>query len=201
MTPKDHDTRQRILEAAVDAFADHGYHGTKVADIVERSRTSKGAVYFHFPSKKEIFLGLVDEFAGMLERDLKEAIAREESGVEQVNAALGICLDTFTRYRQLAKIFLIQAAGLGREFEEKRLQVHRRFIKIIQAHLERAAQEGGIAEIDPEVTAYAWMGAINEVIISWVHDGRPVPERALPALRSVLLRGIGVEEDQMRQLN
>lgn len=201
MPDKEQDTRQRILEAAVEAFASRGFHDTKVSDIVDRSRTSKGAVYFHFPSKKDIFLGLVDEFAGLLEDRLEGALASADSGLEKVNAALSICLDTFTRYRKLAKIFLIQAAGLGQEFEEKRLEIHRRFIDIIEDQLRSAQQEGSLSGIDPEITAYAWMGAINEVVISWVHDAHPDPEAAFPALRTFLLRGIGIPEKELQKLD
>jgi AcrR family transcriptional regulator len=186
-------TRSRILEAALERFANQGYHATKVADIVESSRTSKGAVYFHFPSKQDIFLGLVDQFAALLEGRVQEALAAESSGVDRVEAALTVVMNTFTRYRQLAKIFLIQAAGLGREFESKRLEIHRRFIALIQDQLEQALEEGDLAAVDPEVTAYAWMGAVNELVISWVHDGHPDPEQALPELRGLLLRGIGLE--------
>ena len=200
MAEQDQNTRQRILEAAVEAFASSGYHETKVDDIVRGSQTSKGAVYFHFPSKQDIFLGLVDQFARLLEDRLGRVLEEEASGVERVDAALRVCLDTFTRYRKLAKIFLIQAAGLGEEFENKRLEIHRRFIGMIQAELENACQEGSLSGIDPEITAYAWMGAINEVVISWVHDGRPDPVHALPALRGLLLRGIGIPESEIHQL-
>ena len=62
MTDQNDNTRQRILNAAIHIFASKGYHDTRVDEIVSASQTSKGAVYFHFPSKQEIFLGLVDEF-------------------------------------------------------------------------------------------------------------------------------------------
>ncbi len=200
MQNTDKPTRQRILDAAVERFAQNGYHNTSVADIVEDSQTSKGAVYFHFPSKEEIFLGLVDEFAGILENRLKEAISKEESGLRRVNAALRTCMGTFTSYQKLAKIFLIQAVGLGAAFEEKQREIHKRFITLIQQHLDEAVQEGDILPIDTEITAYAWMGAINEIVIEWVHTGHPKPERALPALQSVLLRSVGIPEERIHQL-
>jgi AcrR family transcriptional regulator len=199
MPPQNQNTRHRILEAALERFANHGYHDTSVADIVQDSKTSKGAVYFHFPSKQDMFLGLVDQFARILEKRLEEAIGEEESGVRRVNAALNVCVATFTRYQKLAKIFLIQAIGLGTAFEEKRREVHHRFIEIIKSHLDQAVAEGSIPPLDTEITAYAWMGAINEVIIEWVHTGYPEPGEALPTLRTLLLRGIGIDEERIRQ--
>jgi len=201
MSKSTNPTRQRILDAAVERFANNGYHDTSVADIVDDSGTSKGAVYFHFPSKQDIFLGLVDHFATILEDRLSEAIAQEESGVRRVNVALSVCLETFAAYKKLAKIFLIQATGLGTVFEEKRREIHKRFIKIIQRHLDEAVQEGDLLTIDTEIAAYAWMGAINEVVIEWVYTGHPEPARALPALQNILLRSIGVTEKQIQQLD
>jgi hypothetical protein len=89
--------------------------------------------------------------------------------------------------------------GLGTVFEEKRLELHDRFARLIQVHLNQAVVEGDIPPVDTEVTAYAWMGAINEVVIRWVHTGEPEPERALPALRAILLRSIGVTEDRIQE--
>ena len=107
------DTQQKILDAAIDVFAQKGFHDTRVDEIVDVSKTSKGAVYFYFPSKQDIFLAIIDKFAGLLEDRLKSAINQEASGVERVSAALQICLKTFEQYRSLAKVFLVQAAGLG----------------------------------------------------------------------------------------
>jgi AcrR family transcriptional regulator len=48
------ETRQRILEAALDAFTHHGYHGTTMDDIAAQSGTSKGTLYWYFESKEAL---------------------------------------------------------------------------------------------------------------------------------------------------
>ncbi len=193
-------TRYRILNAAINIFSQKGYHATRVDEIVEAAETSKGGVYFHFPSKQDIFLGLVDEFADLLEKRISEAITEEESGIRRVDAALVACMGTFEEYRKLAKIFLVQAVGLGIAFEEKQQEIHDRFVEIIKTHLDEAVQEGDIPAIDTEIAAYAWMGALNEVVIRWIHTGVPDLERALPTLRIFLLRSVGVPEDKIEQI-
>lgn len=193
-------TRQKILDAAVQVFSRKGYHDTRVDDIVTESETSKGAVYFHFPSKEQIFLALVDEFAGLLENKLMGAISGQVSGVRGVDAALRTGLETFGKYRGLAKIFMVQAVGLGAAFEQKRLQILDRFASVIKAYLDQAVAEGDIQPLDTQITAYAWIGAINEVVIRWVYTGEPEAGRILATLRSLLLRSIGVSEERIREL-
>ncbi len=194
--PRARETRQRILDAALRVFAAKGYHEARMDDIVAAADASKGAIYFHFPSKEHIFLALVDEFAALLESRLEQALAEESSGVRRVDAALRVCMELFGRYRQLAKVVLVQAAGLGHVFERKRLEVHQRFVHIIKRELDRAVAEGSIPPIDTEVAALVWIGALNEVVIRWIYSGAPEPERSLPALRALLLRSVGVQMEK-----
>lgn len=195
--PKDPETtKARILDAALDVFSSKGYHDATVDEIVEASSTSKGSVYFHFPNKQRLFIALVDRFADLLERRVIEAISEHDAGIDRVRAALRACLDTFGRYRRLAKILLVQAAGLGVVFEEKRQEVLERFAGLVQTYLNEAIDVGDLAPMDSEVVAHAWIGAINAVVIRWVYTGSPTPDRILSTLLPVLLRGVGFEEDE-----
>lgn len=189
------DTRQRILDAAIRVFARKGYHATRMDDIVAEAQVSKGGVYFHFPGKEALFLALIDEFAQRLEDRLRRAIESQRGGIRRVTAALEAGLDTFTEYRALGKIFLIQAAGLGEPFERKRHEINDRFAALIRAYLDQAVAEGDIPPLDTDVTAYAWVGAIYELVTRYLLTGQPERERLLPGLRAVLLRSIGLEDD------
>jgi AcrR family transcriptional regulator len=187
-------TRERILDAALNIFANKGYYNTRLDEIVDESDTSKGAIYFHFPNKERLFLALVDQFADLLERRVIEAIEQEPAGMGRVQAALETCLETFGKYRRPAKILLVQAVGLGATFENKRLEVNDRFARLIETYLQEAIAVGDIVPIDAEMVAYAWMGAIYNVIIRWVYTGEPEPQRILDALVPILLRSVDYVE-------
>lgn len=189
------ETRTRILEAAVKVFATKGYHDTKVDDIVSESSTSKGSFYFYFPSKQDIFLALSDTFADLLESKITQAMEKETHGMQQMDAALRSSLGLFTQYRGLAKIALVQAVGLGAVFEERRRAINNRLTTIIQTRLERAAADGSIPPLQAEITARAWAGALNEVVIHWIYTGTPPLEESMPALKEFLMRSIGVGEE------
>jgi AcrR family transcriptional regulator len=55
-------TRERILAAAFELFLHHGYDGTGVNQILEKSELSKGAFYHHFKSKDEIYTEVISDF-------------------------------------------------------------------------------------------------------------------------------------------
>ncbi|MBI3967955.1 MAG: TetR/AcrR family transcriptional regulator [Chloroflexi bacterium] len=185
-------TRQRLIEAAIEVFATKGYHGAAVDDIIRVSDTSKGTFYFHFPNKHGVFLVLIDALAGLLERDVEAAIGDESGGLAKVDAALRAVIGTLARHRKLAKILLVEAVGVGPGLDEKLLQIHERFANLIKSHLERAIAEGSAAPVDAELAAYAWLGAVNEILIRWLYTGKPDPlEAAIPELRNLLLRSVG----------
>ncbi|HEV8354674.1 MAG TPA: TetR/AcrR family transcriptional regulator, partial [bacterium] len=203
----DTSTKDRILAAAIDVFARKGYHGAGVEDIVLASGTSKGAFYHYFPSKQTIFLALMDDLAEVVEQGVEAAIGSEHGAMLKVEAALRAVVETAGSRRDLAKILLVEAVGLGPQFEQKRLEIHRRFAQVIRRHLDRAVADGDIPAQDTALVAQAWFGALNEVISQWLISGerlQALSERervegpltsSLPALRTLLLRSIGASNN------
>jgi AcrR family transcriptional regulator len=186
-------TKDRILTAAVDVFARKGYHGAGVEDIVIASGTSKGAFYHYFPSKQAIFLALMDDLAQMIESGVEAGIASERGAMPKVEAALRVVVETAAAQRDLAKILLVEAVGLGPQFEQKRLEIHRRFAQVIRRHLDRAVAAGDIPKQDTALVAQAWFGALNEVISQWLQSADRRLTARLPELRTLLLRSIGAD--------
>jgi AcrR family transcriptional regulator len=80
-------TRERLLRAAADVFAERGYDGTRVADIAAAAGVSNGALYAHFGSKAEL---LVDALRTHGRRLLAEALAADpDRSVTDMLLAIG----------------------------------------------------------------------------------------------------------------
>lgn len=185
-------TRDRLIQAAMDVFAERGYHGATVDDIVAASDTSKGAFYHYFSSKQAVFLSLLDRLVEMVEAGVEQAIEQETGALARVEAALRVVLEVASARRDLARILLIEAAALGPEFEQSRLGIHRRFAALIQRYLDRAVSDGAIPPQDTRAAAAAWIGAINEVITQQLARDGDLPA-VLPSLRLLLLRSVGAK--------
>lgn len=185
---------QKILDAALRVFAARGYRDTVVDDIAAESGTSKGGVYFHFPGKQAIFLALLDQTAARLRRKIEEAIASQDDPVARADAALLAVMRTFGSHRALARLFMIEALGAGREFHRRMSEIHDEFAAIITHHLDQAVADGVIEPLDTEIAGRAWFGALYEVITNWVLSGRPARlEDAYASLRPLLMRSVGAD--------
>jgi AcrR family transcriptional regulator len=69
------DTRQRILDVAVELFIEQGFAGTSVRDISERLGMTKGSLYYHFASKEELLHALVTPLMDDLDAFIADVVA------------------------------------------------------------------------------------------------------------------------------
>jgi TetR/AcrR family transcriptional regulator, fatty acid metabolism regulator protein len=184
-------TRDRILTAALEVFAGKGYHRAIVDDIVRASGTSKGAVYHHFPNKEAVFVALVDDFAERLAIAVAATIGGRHGALAKVEGALTAALTTFADNERLARLILLEAVSLGATYQAKRAEVTGRFAALIQGYLDEAVTEGAIAPLETRVATLAWLGAVNEVVIQWLHGGVEDLRGTIAPLTRLLLRSIG----------
>src|SRR6266700_488147 len=73
--------RARILQAARNVFAQHGYHGATIGEIAAEAGLSNGAVYYNFANKEDLFIALLEQWRTELIHDLAGALPRP-SGAE-----------------------------------------------------------------------------------------------------------------------
>lgn len=188
-------TRERILDAAMELFSAKGFYDTRLDEIAAEASASKGAIYFHFPNKEKLFIALVDQFADLIERRAKEAIAQETKGIRRVQAALESVLESFSKYRRPAKLLLVQAVGLGSVFERKRVEFNDRFVLIIKIYLDEAVADGVIPPVNTAIVSHAWMGAIYNIMIQWVYTGEPAKAEIMETLLPLLLKSVDYRDD------
>lgn len=187
--------RERILDAAFSTFVDRGYRDAAMDDIAAAAETSKGGVYFHFPTKESIFRELMRTTADRLLARVESAVADEADPVARAEIALATVLGTFAGHRTMARLLFLDLVASGRTFQAQANALHARFAALIAGYLDEAVATGAIPPIDTRVTSIAWFGALNEVVGRWLmaeHPGRL--EDAYPTLRAVLLRSVGVSE-------
>jgi AcrR family transcriptional regulator len=85
--------RTRIIDSALRVFADKGYHGATIADVVRESGLSVGAIYTYYKGKEELFLATCELSSGQGLGELGNRLARGRSVAEKLAIAIGFFLD------------------------------------------------------------------------------------------------------------
>ena len=143
-------TRQRLLSAAADVFAERGYDGTRVADIAAAAGVSNGALYAHFGSKAGLLVAALRTHGRRL---LEEAFAADPD-----RSVTGLLLEIgrwLPRRRDLRGYLLVEALVAARRDQDV-AQPMRDYVGERGdwlASLVRVAQAGG--ELDPALSPNA----------------------------------------------
>jgi AcrR family transcriptional regulator len=143
-------TRQRLLQAAADVFADRGYDGTRVAEIASAAGVSNGAMYAHFASKADL---LVDALRAHGRRQLADLFAADPS--RSITDLLLVIGRGLLRRRDACGYLIIEALVAARRDEAVARQMRDYMAERADwlADLMRAAQQGG--ELDPALSPEA----------------------------------------------
>ncbi|HLU74285.1 MAG TPA: TetR family transcriptional regulator [Nonomuraea sp.] len=187
------ETRERLLRAAADVFAERGYDGTRVADIAAAAGVSNGALYAHFASKADLLLEALRAHAGQMLADLL-ADDPDRSATELL-LALGRRLP---RRRDAPGYLLVEALAAARRDQDvakpTREYVGERADWI--AGLVRAAQGDGALDpaVSPEALAhFCFLLAIGSALVP--PDMHAVDEAEWAALLARVVRGLAPADD------
>jgi AcrR family transcriptional regulator len=83
------DTRQRIVEAAMELFWLKGYGSTSIADILSRSQVNSGSLYYFFPGKQDVLIAVLEAYRdGLYPALLEPAWQGVEDPVDRIFALL-----------------------------------------------------------------------------------------------------------------
>ncbi|WP_285726057.1 TetR/AcrR family transcriptional regulator [Psychromicrobium xiongbiense] len=80
--------RAQLLAAAQEVFVANGYHGAAMDEIAEAAQVSKPVLYQHFPSKRELYLALLDQQIGELTAQMLQALASTDDNRLRVQATI-----------------------------------------------------------------------------------------------------------------
>ncbi len=144
-SPRSRQTRQvvrdrAILEAALRLFAETGCYGTTVDDVARAAGSSKGGLYFPFPSKGDLFLALLDCAARQLLAKVEATVRDVEDPMAKLERGLEVFVRTVASHRALARLFLVEGLGAGPAFQARRGEIHDLFIGFIKEQLEAAVR-------------------------------------------------------------
>jgi AcrR family transcriptional regulator len=146
-------TRKSIMEAATSLFARDGYESTGVAEICARAGVSKGAFYYHFDSKENVFLTLIDTWLNTLETALNEISYQAKSVPDGLLEMAGMMQPVFENNQYFMGLFLELWTHANRNDKVRQATVapYRRFEETFTRLIQRGIDEGAIDDVEPEI--------------------------------------------------
>ncbi len=204
-------TRQAILEAAELLFLEKGVAHTSLEHIARQAGVTRGAVYWHFRNKADLFHAMLNQVR-LPPEQLSERLQTcdREQPLRPIRDLSIEALETLARAEQKRRIFTIllhrcEFTDELREAEERHNAFIARFIELCEQLFACAAERGQLHPgVTPHQAAHALHGLLIGLFSDWTRDtGQFDPQRDARALIDALFRGLvrdwqPPEEDQSR---
>ena len=179
--------REQLLQVARDVFASDGFHGAAMEQIAVKAGVTKPVLYQHFESKKELYLGLLEEDMGRLLEEIGRAIGTAKSNRERIERAMGAYFAFIDTNEGSFRLLFRETMGADDAFrgaiEHFRDELAKRIAAVIAA-------EADLPPSEAELMARGVMG-IAESSAQWWLDERSVPrDRVVKDLSDLAWRGL-----------
>jgi AcrR family transcriptional regulator len=175
--------RNRLIAAGLELFGGSGYRGTSIEALCTAAGVSTRAFYEEFAGREDLLLALYDQVATRTIAATTEAAGAvgDVSLVERITAIVTAFLDAACADPRSARIAFAEVLGVSHAVEQHRLQWRTRFVEFTLVEVGKAIERGEAPERDFGLTAIAFIGAVNELVVEWVVRGRQVPLEVVTA--------------------
>lgn len=190
--------RQKILKAALACFARKGYHQTTIDDIAAESGLSKGGVYWHFQSKRQLFLESLADALGRPEELFAPALSAKASAKEKLCSALSAFERSLREHAEQGSLRLWMEAWLRSLHDAEASGLVRRvfadYHRLLVQIIEEGVAAGEFKPVDPAAVACLVLAVFDGLMMQWMVDsngcaGRlPITETLMETLVAGLCR-------------
>ncbi|MEU6539857.1 TetR/AcrR family transcriptional regulator [Streptomyces sp. NPDC047000] len=188
------DAARRLLVAAVEAFAERGYHATTTRDIAGRAGMSPAALYIHYKTKEEL-LHRISRIGHDKALDiLRTAARREGSAAERLADAVSSFVRWHAGRRTTARVVQYELDALGPEARAEILALRRQVDAEVRGIIEDGVAAGEFDVIDVKGTTLAVLSLCIDVA-RWFNTAGPrTPDEVGALYAGLVLRMVGSRE-------
>jgi|GEM_PF-499925 len=161
-----HHSRRRLVEAAIEVFAEKGKHGARMEEIAARAGVNKAMAYYYFAGKDNLYKTAVYEIlkniSMQISARLTESASESLSPIERMKLVVAAHVESFSRHGGYSKVVMEALledpdyvhSAIARVRHECRQSLADRFLEILQDGRKKLE----FRDIDPKQTLVSFMG-------------------------------------------
>ena len=189
-SPKWEVRRQAIIDTSALLFARQGYHATGITELCTANELGKGALYHYIGSKEELLASIHDRVMDEVMAGADRVAGFGGTPSEQLAMLGDELLDVIHRYPDHVWVFLHEFPALTGERAEQFRVRRRAYEQRVEAVVRAGVEAGEFRDVDPWLTARAWLGMHNYTYL-WLKPGGRLTARAVAnPFAEIFMRGI-----------
>jgi AcrR family transcriptional regulator len=190
-TAPDVGARERVLDAAVELFAQQGYDGTSVSQVITRAGVAKGGFYHHFASKEALLYEVYGDLIGRQLEGMDEILRRGLPAAETLRALIHDLVETTAASARPALVFWREMNRLGDERTADYRRARRRYHDTVRRLIRDAQAAGQFAAVaSADIVTFTIFGFVNELPLWYRPTGRKRPGQLADELADLVLAAL-----------
>ena len=181
--------RAQLLNVARRVFGKSGFHSVSMEEVANEAGVTKPILYDHFPSKKELYLALLEADLSVLHEKVRQALNSPIGNRERIRASFQAYFDFVQEEADGFRLLMQETVGAEREFRDRVEQVRERILSEVADLIVRESK-GKLQREHAETVALALIGMGETVAQRQLGRSRQVRQEALEILVRLAWRGI-----------
>ncbi|WP_428955711.1 TetR/AcrR family transcriptional regulator [Streptomyces sp. cg35] len=190
------DAARRLLVAAVEAFAERGYHATTTRDIASRAGMSPAALYIHYKTKEELLLRISRIGHEKALDILRAAAAGEGTPSERLAEAVRSFVRWHAGHHTTARVVQYELDSLGEEHRPGVVALRRQSDAAVRDIINDGVKAGEFDVPDVPGTTLAVLSLCIDVARWFNTEGRRTPDEVGALYADLVLRMVGADRAQ-----
>lgn len=165
-------TREKLLSAATEEFAQKGYVGANINDISTAAGFAKGTIYNYFPSKYDLMLALIGEIGAQHSHYIIRQVKREKTAAQRLKRFFSAGYEFVERYPHQAHVAINVIYGYNLEFKDCFFQAYDGLIDLIKKDIVSIGiASGEFRPTDDDMVSALLMSLYLGSVSLIAHDG------------------------------
>ena len=183
---------KQIIDAAVIAIAESGYHQAQVSKIAKQAGVADGTIYLYFKNKEDILISLFEEKMSVFVDNLKLIIKDENSASEKLGQMIENHFQVLANDRHLATVTQLELRQSNKEIRLKINDILKEYLKMIDQIIIEGMVSGEFKpSMDVRIARQMVFGTIDEISTTWVmNENRYDLMDLAPKVKEMLLNGV-----------
>ena len=162
---------ERIIESAVEIFAQKGFHETTMKEIAEAAGVGKGTIYVHFKNKDDLFSKILDRGIDELAQYVNGEINNINTPGKKLKKAIKAQLKYFNKHEDFCVFAFREVWAYREDLKNKIEKLHNKHTVILKEIINKGIKSGDFQMVNKENTAAAivgmvWGAAVNSFLFS-----------------------------------
>ena len=182
--------REKVLAAAVQLFAEYGYHAAPLRDIARMAGIQAASIYYHYTNKQALLVEIMETHMRQLNTNL-EHIVLQQGGVQQrLHAAIANHIRLHTTYKSEFFIIDTEIRALEGENRNHILSLRDQYEALLQDLLQEGMDQGVFRPSDVKVSSYAIIAMCTEVAAWFRPGGRLTVQQVIDIYSQMITQGL-----------